>query len=364
MRGRVPVARRSILADGRRLVTGVFGLGAAIALILLLQGMWSGVQVQVASYDQNSGVQLFVGDRDARSTSDSSTVSPEALRKIRTMSDVQAADPILLHWNILTLHDKRIFTEVVGFDPGRLGGPWNIAAGRTVLRDDEIVVDQLLARQHGVRVGSTIEVTARRFNVVGLSTGTRTWMSAYVFITRRAAAELAQAGDTSTFVLVRTREPAAVASQISKLGLTPLTIPEIVRNDRKIFGVLKGPFSLMVLIAFVAGTLIVALTVYSQVVERVREYGIVKAMGARAGRLFGIVLGQTLVLGGLGVGVGLLLFAAGSRLLSLWRPQFWIRLSASQIVFVIAAAVLMALLASIIPTRRVARLDPATVYRG
>jgi len=34
------------------------------------------------------------------------------------------------------------------------------------------------------------------------------------------------------------------------------------------------------------------------------------------------------------------------------------------VVLVVAAAALMALLAAVIPTRRVARLDPATVYRG
>ena len=56
----------------------------------------------------------------------------------------------------------------------------------------------------------------------------------------------------------------------------------IVENDRRliisIFGI---PIRLMVAVAFAAGTLIIALTAYTSVAERRREYGIVKAMGAR-----------------------------------------------------------------------------------
>ena len=46
MRGAVPVARRNILFDRRRLATGVSGVGAAMTLILLSQGLWGGAQIE------------------------------------------------------------------------------------------------------------------------------------------------------------------------------------------------------------------------------------------------------------------------------------------------------------------------------
>lgn len=48
MRGaaQVPVARRNILADKRRLSIAVVGVGAALGLIFLLEGLWKGFQVQ------------------------------------------------------------------------------------------------------------------------------------------------------------------------------------------------------------------------------------------------------------------------------------------------------------------------------
>ena len=104
--------------------------------------------------------------------------------------------------------------------------------------------------------------------------------------------------------------------------------------------------------AFVAGTLIVALTVYSAIVERIREYFITKAMGAGRARLFGIVLGQTLVLAGLGTVAGFVVYQGAYRLIALARPQFWVRLTPATVLLVLTAAVLMALLAAVVPTRR------------
>ena len=52
---------------------------------------------------------------------------------------------------------------------------------------DETVVDESLARQHGISVGSSADILGARFRVVGLSEGTRSWMFGFVFVTLDAA---------------------------------------------------------------------------------------------------------------------------------------------------------------------------------
>ena len=44
MSGRVPLARRNLFADRRRLAASVTGVGLAVMLILLLDGMWAGIR--------------------------------------------------------------------------------------------------------------------------------------------------------------------------------------------------------------------------------------------------------------------------------------------------------------------------------
>src|SRR6266542_2173868 len=61
----VPVARRNLLADRRRLAIGTLGVGLAIALMLLLEGLWGGVLAGITAYPDRAGATFFVREPDA-----------------------------------------------------------------------------------------------------------------------------------------------------------------------------------------------------------------------------------------------------------------------------------------------------------
>ena len=365
--GMVPVGRRNLFADRRRLVISLGGVAAAIALILFLQGLWLGFQRQITAYEDNVGADLFIAESGTRSfLGESSALSMETVTKILAVPGVERADPIVSRDAVLDLHGREQFATVIGWRPGDLGGPWALAQGRVSRAPDEAVIDEGLASEHDLRIGETIDILGEPFRIVGLSEGTRSWMFGFVFVTFDAALALGQAPSTVSFVLVTTQDPQAVARRIRDgMGLSALSPVEMRTNDRALIAKsIAGPIDLMVAIAFAAGTLIVALTVYSQVTERIREYGIAKAMGARGSRLFRIVLEQTMILALLGAAAAFPMFLAAAKLVNVLRPQFETDLSGSVALIVTGAAALMALLAAFLPTRRVTRLDPASVYRG
>jgi putative ABC transport system permease protein len=218
-------------------------------------------------------------------------------------------------------------------------------------------------------------VADRSYRVVGI-TRHAGFMTGYVFATHRAVETLLGAAGKTNAILVGTGQPTAVRSRLAASGLTVVDTPALRRTavelNTRVFG---SPLRLMVAIAFAAGVLIVALTVYAQVAERRREYGIVKALGASGRRLVALALVQTLVLAGLGLvqtlvlaGLGLvaggLLLAGGRTLLGWARPQFEVVITPALLAQAVGAALVMALLAAIIPARRLAHLDPASAYRG
>lgn len=366
MRSVVPVARRYVLAERRRLAIAILGVGLAVALILLLEGLWSGLLTEISAYPARVGATLFVRQPGARTLGEG-VVPVTAAGRVRAVHGVEAAGPVLTRWVVLSLHGQKQVVTVIGFTPGGLGGPWALAGGRTVRGDGQVVMDQTLAAEHGITLGGTLRVAGRPFRVVGLSSGTRAFMgTGYLFMSLRSAQALLGAAKAATFILVRTADPVAVKAAIT--GRTGLSVdsPDLVAAaERNLYtGIMGQIFNLMVVIAFAAGTLIVALTVYSAVADRLREYGIAKALGARRGRLFRIVAGQTLVLSGLGLIAGFLLYLGGSRLIAGLWPQFQAELTLRAVGIVTVAALFMGLLAALMPTRRVARLDPASVYRG
>jgi putative ABC transport system permease protein len=66
----------------------------------------------------------------------------------------------------------------------------------------------------------------------------------------------------------------------------------------------------------------------------------------------------------LGLAAGGLLLAVGRALLGWARPQFEVVITGGLLAQALGAALVMALVAAIVPARRLARLDPATAYRG
>jgi putative ABC transport system permease protein len=363
--GRVPLARRNLLADRRRLVVSVAGVGLAVMLILLLDGLWAGIRQQATLYTDRVGADLYVlqpGVRDL--TAGVGAVPIGTLATVRGDPDVSWAAPVRTAYVILQLHDRKVAVYVVGSVPGERGGAWSLASGRRPTADDEIVVGSVVARRHGIGVGDRVDVMGRPLQVVGLSRSTG-FMVDYVFVTHAALDQLSGTSDTTSFILIGTTNPDAVAEHLRARGLNVLSRAEVAANNLEVAtGIFGSPIRLMVGIGLAAGTLIIALTAYTAVVERRREYGIVKALGASRPRLIGVAVAQTFTLAGLGLAAGWVLFIAGRAVIGAARPQFTVLLTSGALGRAAAAAAAMALLAAVIPARRLAALEPAVAYRS
>jgi putative ABC transport system permease protein len=360
----VPLARRNLFADRRRLAAGVVGVGLAVMLILLLDGMWAGMRAQATLYTDRAGADLYVlqpGVRDL--TAGTSMLPLDTVGEIRADPDVAWAAPVRSAYAVLELHDAKVAPYVIGSVPGQRGGVWSLASGRAPVADDEIAVDQVLAGRHRLAIGDGLSVAGRNFRIVGLADHSYGFMIPFVFVTHTAIDQLAGSAGMTSFVLVGTRTPGAVAERLRGAGLNVLTRDEIAANNLDVAsGIFGAPIRLMVGIGFVAGTLVIALTAYTAVVEHRRDYGIVKVMGATGARLVRLALIQTLALAVLGLAAGGILYVAARALILTSRPQFAVVLTAGAAGRAALAALAMALVAAVIPARRIAAVEPAAAY--
>ena len=363
---RVPLARRNLLADPRRVVVSAAGVGAALMLILLLDGLWAGIRSQVTTYEDHTGAQLYVVTPGTVSLfADSSSVPRAVVDQVRAVPGVRWAAPVRTASTILDLHSRKVAVALVGSVPGERGGPWAMAAGRAVAADDEVVVDEVLAGRHGLGLGDEVAVGGFPLRIVGVSSGTAGFMTGFVFVSHRAVDTALQAPATTSVVLVGTDRPEAVQRTLAASGLTTVDHAALRASNLELATKIYGtPLRLMVAFGFAAGTLVIALTAYTTVTERRREYGIVKAIGATRSRLAALALGQTLGLALLGAAAGLVLFLGGRAAIEAARPQFTVLLTTGGVVRAGLAGLAMALVAGLVPATRLARLDPAVAYRS
>ena len=128
----------------------------------------------------------------------------------------------------------------------------------------------------------------------------------------------------------------------------------------RLYAVLLGTFAAFALV--IAGVGLFGVLSYT-VAQRAREIGVRTALGAQMRDIIGLVVGQSMAIAGAGITAGLI----ASFWLAGTLQRFLYGVTPHDIVsFGAVAAVLLvvSVLASIVPARRAARVDPVNVLRG
>jgi putative ABC transport system permease protein len=119
-----------------------------------------------------------------------------------------------------------------------------------------------------------------------------------------------------------------------------------------------------VILGVLIGIAIVGLTFNQFVMENIRQYAALKAIGVRNSRLLAMTLTQALFVGVIGYGIGLAaaatFFATAGKADAL--RGFYLLPEVAIGVAILAVAIVI--IATIVSLRRVLVVDPATVFRG
>jgi putative ABC transport system permease protein len=129
-------------------------------------------------------------------------------------------------------------------------------------------------------------------------------------------------------------------------------------------GMVQGLMLMVTLVALFASALGVMTTMTSSVIERRKEIGLMKAVGAERRKIVALFLSEAAIIGALGGAAG---FVAGLVLAQVIGISVFatpIGLHALVLPAVMGLAVAVALLASLLPVRRAMGVEPAVVLRG
>lgn len=162
-----------------------------------------------------------------------------------------------------------------------------------------------------------------------------------------------------------------VARRLRSSGFNTLSALEMIKYINVIFLVLKGFMACVGAIGLVVSLFGIANTMAMAVLERTREIGIMKALGARNGDIGRLFLSEAAAIGALGGGVGLAGGAVVGKLLNvIAHAAFDLPANVSLFhvsLFLAAGSVAFSILVSVVagwlPARRAARMEPVTAVR-
>lgn len=368
---RTSIAARNLLREKTRLAISVGGVAIAVLLILVVRGLYTGFLDQATAYIRGVDADVWVvEDGTPGDFFHSVSLQPPArAEQITAVRGVERVDPLLARPVILRHGGNDVDLFLVGVDESGVGGPVGMEEGDRIPGRGEIVVDRVFARNEGIDLGDTIDAQGTRLRVTGIARGGNAFVAQYGWASFRDVAALFDAGDVVNYFLVGARDGVdseALAARIRSevAGTKPLTEGEFAdANTEELSEGFLPIIWVLVLIAFAIGTAVIALTIYTATLEKRGEYGVLKAIGFSNRRLLGIVWRQSLAASTLGLVVGTVATFGLAAVLERALPSFVVSLTTGDVALVAAIAFAMAGLASFIPVRPVARLDPAQVFR-
>lgn len=270
---------------------------------------------------------------------------------------------------------------VIGIDPERpVGLPWAMEAGDLDGIWDRygVIVDGLERERLGgsrpLELGQEVEILFNRARVVGFSSGVRSFTTTpFVFTSLKFARDYAfgmRPQDQVKYVVVGL-EPGADVEQVRRELLARFDDAEVLTRDEfmtrsVVYWLLGTGAGLMSILAAVLGLLvggaIVGQSIYSQTMEKFREYGTFKALGGTNGELAGIILAQALITSLIGYGFGVLASRAFAH--AFGQGQVLIDLPVPVLIVLGGVTAVMCVAASLTSVGRVVRLEPYTVFKA
>jgi putative ABC transport system permease protein len=377
----VPIARRNLFHDKMKLATACLGVAFSVVLVTCLGGLFVNSSRNATNLVDNAGADVWIVSRGTRAPDLGEPISTRRLYQALATPGVQWAEPLIVHFSQWRLSDGRQeIAQVVGLEPGtRLNLPWGMKTGRksSIRWDGGVIIDERERRRFGspgrpLQIDDRVEILSTRARIAGFSEGVGTFTTIpYVFMTARLAHQCTLIGDEWTkFVLVKANTGVSpedlkkrLASRMPELDV--LTASEFARSSRHywLYGTGIGIGIIFAAsLGLVVGSVIVSQTVYASTLDRLAEYGTLKALGASNRRLAVIVAEQAVLLGLIGYAVG----AVVTLLLSRKMPEWHLPVQIPLWLFagMLAVTLFTCVASSITSIAKVFRLPPAAVFRS
>jgi putative ABC transport system permease protein len=354
-----------------RYIITAFGIALCVVLMLFLLGIYNGVASGSVEYIRANDAEIWVLQKHATNILRSTSLLRSGTgSRLEEIDGVEAVSPVAFVMASVKLPSGNKTLYLTGFDPetGR-GGPPEIYRGRTIREDDEIVLDRAFAEKNDIQVGESVIVKRDTLKVVGISRKTNMVVIQYAFVSLTETYRiLGFSGIVSCFVvkLKPGQDPEKVSKAIHRI------LPDVAAYDRNTF--LKnniaemetGILPLLYMIALIGSvvlTAILSLILSINVLERRKDFAVMKALGAPRAFIPGLVVVQSLVLSFTGVIAGIALFFPLIHILSGIAPEVTVLPASGHVVFVSAGVFAISLISSVFPIQKLRKIYPWEVFR-
>ena len=358
------LAAANVMHRKTRTAVSVFAVAMEVAMVMILVGMANGTLGDIANRLQNVGADVLFQPPDASLIlgATSAVMPVKFVDLIKQVPGVREVAPVL-NWHVSEIRGESRAVNLWAVDyPSftQLSGGLDILDGRPLSEANDLVMDRVLANATGVKVGEFLPMLNRQFRVAGIC---RAGAGGRLYARLQDIQEAIGTPDKASFFLVKGASALeadhlaeALQEKFKGYKITPMAqvSKAMQQNAVGLEQFKKALTGMAVIISF----LVVLLAMYTTIIERTREIGILRAIGAGQATVVRLVVSESFLICVAGVVAGMGLAVLGSLYLPRLFPTLAVTLSREWAAIAAALGLAGGLLGSIYPAVKAARMDP------
>jgi len=298
------------------------------------------------------------------------------LPQIEAVPGVASVAPLTMLPVILQTPGLRTPVQLQAYEDR--GGPPRLVAGSEPRGEGTVVLDERLARRHGLAIGDHISILDYRMRIVGLATGAASPFTPYAFVSYDTLLSLLLESNLPiglddysllSFLLIRAQPGVDLQALRARLAAALPdadfhTPAELGAQDRAFGARLLGPVLwLLSAVAWAIAGLTMGLLRFADVQASLRQFGIHKALGATPRQLAVVLSAGSLIAAVVAMPPAVLLARAFAEIVAHWNPLYsalvW---EPGVLARGLGLGLAAALIGGLLPLRRLVRLDPSLVF--
>jgi putative ABC transport system permease protein len=284
----------------------VAAIGLQVTMILTLVGLSNGTIEDSARRTRGIGADILIRPPGTSAIGLSTAPIPEKmLQKVQEQPHVALVTGTVEHGQ---LFDRITGVDFKSFE--KMAGGLKYLEGHGPQAPNDIVVDEYYARQHKLHAGDTYPLINSDWKIAGVMESGK---GGRVFMPLDVLQDKIANPNKVSIIYVKADDPKNVPLVVSELKQLlvdyPIYTTEEFLSQITVgsIGLLQSFTNVVIGLSIVFGFLVVFLSMYTAVLERTREIGILKALGGSPAYILGILLRETAFLAVIGSIFGILL---------------------------------------------------------
>jgi len=369
-------AYKFLIYDKAKSIGALFGVIVSVFLVGQQTGIFLFLTGAMSALVTNQPDLIWVVDNKTTNVNQLGTLDTRIGGQLESIKGVRKAYPLVISGGAARFpNGKSAGLQLVGSQgPDFVGGPWKIWKGSTadLFREGAIITDVFDKKTLGdAELGDYFEIAGRKSFIAAQTRGVRGFGAVYAFTTLERARILANMGSTKVSAYLVSVEKGADTSLImNQINQHVFGVRAWKRDDfakETILTVLKSSgiafsFGTLVVFALITGFVIIGLTLYSAAIDRIKDYGTLKAIGAKNSYIRKLILTQALIFAVIGYAIGYGLVEAFRNGIANAGTIFQFNPTIRVAFFLVT--LLICVSGTLFAIRRIVKLEPASIFRG